>query len=204
MAEQNNNTKKQYAQERADTVSVRSQAKLRKDRKTNSRHLMNLFDVFVILIALVIILLLVLGIQLRSPFAAADDGEACTVEYSVVFSDVSADFAEAISSGQAFSIGASTSEQGMVSAVTVEPHMEMTLISVDGVNNAVLQEVPGKIDITVVVRAQAVCREGVGYVIDNRALRVGGVYSFRAPGFVGNGICTDVQVVLMASEEGVQ
>ena len=160
--------------------------------KKAARYPLNLFDLLVIFVLLIAVILLAFGIRLPDLFGKAETGRACRVEYTVTFQGVDERFATAIATEDAALTADTGACMGSVTGdAQVVPHRIATLVSSDteGESTVVMKEVPGKVDITVTVQADAIYTDGVGYTVSGQTIRVGAAYHIRFPNYVGVGSC---------------
>ena len=195
MADNNNNRPKD---EMAFSDGGRARAKKSAPRAQRStRYPLNLFDLLVIFVVLVAVVLLAFGIRLPDLFGGQEAGRACRLEYTVTFRGVDERFAQAVASGDALSTADTGVTLGSVAGeVALTPHTVPTLVpsATEGEEaTVVMKQVPGQVDITVTVVADAIYTQGVGYTINGQAIRVGAAYHVRFPNYVGVGSCDSLR-----------
>ena len=195
MADNNNNRPKD---EIAFSDGGRARAKKSAPRAQRStRYPLNLFDLLVIFVVLVAVVLLAFGIRLPDLFGGQEAGRACRLEYTVTFRGVDERFAQAVASGDALSTADTGMTLGSVAGeVALTPHTVPTLVpsATEGEEaTVVMKQVPGQVDITVTVVADAIYTQGVGYTINGQAIRVGAAYHVRFPNYVGVGSCDSLR-----------
>lgn len=195
MADNNNNRPKD---EMAFSDGGRTRAKKSAPRAQRStRYPLNLFDLLVIFVLLVAVVLLAFGIRLPDLFGGQEAGRACRLEYTVIFRGVDERFAQAVASGDALSTADTGVALGSVAGeVALTPHTVPTLVpSAEQGEEAivVMKPVPGQVDITVTVVADAIYTQGVGYTVNGQALRAGAAYHVRFPNYVGVGSCDSLR-----------
>ncbi len=188
MAENNNRQPEEISLGEDKDARARARVKRNVQRSRKGSGL-NLFDLFVIFVVLVIVALLVMGVRVSDVFGADDSGRECRIEYQIRFSAVDEAFAHAITQGNALYDADTKSGMGAVSAIATTPSkLMLTFSSAEG-KAGELVPLPGRVDITVTITADAIYTKGVGYTINSRALRIGDSYTLRFPGYVGNGVC---------------
>lgn len=195
MAENHNNRPKD---EMAFSDGGRTRTKKNALRAPRSnRYSLNLFDLLVIFVLLTAVVLLAFGIRLPDLFGEQETGRACRLEYTVTFRGVDERFAQAVASGDALLTADTGVAIGSVAGeVEVHPHMMPTRVSSTeegGEATVVMKPVPGQVDITVTVVADAIYTQGVGYTVNGQAIRAGAAYHIRFPNYVGVGSCDSLR-----------
>lgn len=195
MAENHNNRPKD---ETAFSDGGRTRAKKNAPRAQRSnRYPLNLFDLLVIFVLLVAVVLLAFGIRLPDLFGGQETGRACRLEYTVTFRGVDERFAAAVASGDALTTADTGVAMGsVIGEVEVNPHTVPTLLpstEEGGEATVVMKPVPGQVDITVTVVADAIYTQGVGYTVNGQAIRAGAAYHIRFPNYVGVGSCDSLR-----------
>lgn len=187
-------------------VSAKAAPRTNARRKRGALGRLNLFDAIVILLVLVVVVLLAVGVRVSDLFGS--DADTSTISYTLTLYDVDQIYADTIKQGDEIYDVDSGALLGKVTAVpTIKPHTEFVVgSSENGVGIATETPVPGRVDITLAVRAEALYREGKGYSVNSRFIRVGATYSVRFPDFLGSARCVsfDSVSVSRAAEEGVQ
>lgn len=152
----------------------------------------NVIDILIIVLVLAgIAFLVVSGVFGGSLFKSKT--ETRTIEYTVVFRQVSEDFVTAISSGNAVLNAKEKQSFGTVSA-DVESNPSTYVAYVPGGEEgaggtATLLPYPGYVDLTVTIRVDAEYSAGTGYTVGGNRIAVGAEYSLMFPGFTGTGTC---------------
>ena len=174
-------------------------------RKRGALGKLNLFDAIVILLVLVVVVLLAVGVRVSDLFG--DDTQKSTISYTLTLSDVDQAYADAIKQGdEIYDVDSGKLLGKVTAAPTVKPHTEMAVQSSEnGAGIAVETPVPGRVDITLTVRAEADYRQGKGYSVNSRPIRVGATYSVRFPNFLGSARCISFDSAsVIRAQEGVQ
>ena len=174
-------------------------------RKRGALGRLNLFDAIVIVLVLLAVVLLAVGVRVSDLFG--DDTQKSTVTYTLTLSDVDQAYADAIKEGdEIYDVDSGKLLGKVTAAPTVKPHAEIAVQSSEnGVGIAAETPVPGRVDITVTVRAEADYRKGQGYSVNSRFIRVGATYSVRFPDFLGSARCTSFDSAsVIRAQEGVQ
>lgn len=116
-----------------------------------------------------------------------------TIEYTVVFRQVSEDFVTSIASGDAVLNVKEKQTVGVVSAdVENNPSTYVAYLAATEEGSggtAVLMTYPDRMDLTVTIRVEAEYRPGTGYEVGGLRIAVGSEYSLMFPGFTGTGTC---------------
>ena len=170
---------------RASTRNTRQAA-----RRTGGRRGLNLFDAIVIVLVIAVAVLLGVGIHMGDLFTYGE-GESVTIDYTLTLSNVDEAYANAIRRGdEIYGVDSATVLGEVTEVPTVVPHTEITLRKMeDGTLGAVETSVPGRVDITLTVRAHAEYRAGEGYYVGAQDIRVGKMYTVRFVDYLGNAQC---------------
>lgn len=167
---------------------------------------LNLFDVIVIALVLVVVVLLAVGVRVSD--LLGNDADMSTISYTLTLYDVEETYADAIKQGdEIYDVDTGELLGKVIAVPTIKPHTEIAVQSSEnGAGIATETPVPGRVDITLAVRAEALYREGKGYSVNSRIIRVGATYSVRFPDFLGSARCVsfDGASVSRGAGEGVQ
>ena len=192
MAENNNRLQDEGTL--AEEGRGRARAKRGTDRfQKGSRFSLNLFDLIVIFVVLVAVVLFAAGVRLPDLFGDSEQSDPVSITYTLTFANVSEKFASSIQAGETLRDADTDVELGTVLGdPVVVPHKMAALQqpTEEGAEaSVVMKEVPGRVDITITVQAQAVYATGVGYSVSGKPVRAGASYHARFLNFVGAGVC---------------
>lgn len=184
------------ARERDGSDSYKLRGAPRRQGKPR-RWLINLFDVVVIALILTAVILFASGVNLFGVFSGDKEKTECKVTYEILLEDVDAKYADAISAGESVSDARNYAVGVVTGDVTTVPYTVPHCVR-DAENEDApyceMREIPGRMNITVKISADATYEEGVGYVVGGCAIRVGESVTLRFPGYYGNAVCTAVEV----------
>ncbi len=183
----------------AEEKDARARAKIKRNtlRTRRNAHPLNFFDLLIIFLILLVVALFFLGVRLSDIFGGAEEpvGRDCEITYNLTLYNVDAQFAEVIQAENALydaTTGVLLGE--VVGQVIQTPHKELAANSGLMGSEFDYNEVPGRVDLTVSIKASAATyTEGRGYAVSGRAIRVGATYALRFPGYTGEGVCVTLR-----------
>ena len=191
MAELNLNNPKRP--DEADNASAaRAGAKKTAPRRRGNRLHLNLFDLLIVFVVVMAIVLLAMGIRLTDVLGLEQKGTQVRLSYTLTLYDVDEELAQAIKAGDVLYDVQTKAVLGVVKqAPTSVPSQRKALLTgADGTHSLVMRPVPGTVDVTVHVTADANYQQGVGYAVGGVSVRVGEIYAVRTASYTGQAHCT--------------
>ena len=157
------------------------------------RRRFNFIDFLLILFVLAVVFV---AVNIVSPMSVIDklrsDTEH-TIQYTVEFTGVSAEYIEKIKEND--TVIDAVSKQTMGSVTAVDNHTKYTVLEYnEATDSGVLVEYPDRYNIIVTISASGTYREGVGYRVNDRRIAVGEKMALRFPDFVHEGYCIGLSV----------
>ena len=191
MAEFNLNTPKR-PEEAENGSAPRTATKKGEPRRRSARTRFNLFDLLIVFVVVVTIVLLATGIRLTDVLGLDREGTEVRLSYTLTLYDVDEELATAIRSGDVLYDAQTKAVIGVVkqTPTSVPSQRKALLTAADGTSSVVMRSVPGYVDVTVHVTADASYEQGVGYAVNGVTVRVGEGYQVRTAQYTGQAYCT--------------
>ena len=179
-------------EETEDVARARAAVRRTVTRRKTNRLRLNLFDFLIIFVILLVVALLAMGISLSDVLGVGEKGEPVKLSYALTLTGVEEQYAQSIKNGDALYDVATKAAIGTVSqAPTVTPHQEAVLVTAaDGTSSLVMKQTPGRVDVVLLVTAEALYTEGQGYTVSGTPIRVGSSYALRTVGYTAQAQCT--------------
>lgn len=157
----------------------------------------NMMDFLLILMVVCVLLFVVVVLDPFSLDLFDNDSERITLEYTVRIENVDGALLDAIQKSDEILDSAVRCSLGFVNEVSNVPYTEPYYNVSDeaGENVAIMQELPNRYNIEIVISAEAVFEEGVGYQINGRRIAVGTKIHLMLPNYLGDGYCIGLREV---------
>ena len=150
----------------------------------------NIIDIILILVILAAVSFVVYLFLSRDN---ASDGEAFNAEFVIESKEVREEFSGLIKPGDILFDSVKQAELGEVIYVEYVNAVRTTVNNETGEQKAV--EVPGRLDVYITVRSTNVTHDGCYKINGNYDLMTGSYFSYRVPGFAGEGSCVSVKIL---------
>ena len=150
----------------------------------------NIVDVALIIIALLCISAAVFFFT-NADITNSDNKEKVSLEYTIEFQQTRDEFRNLLEIGDSIKEQSTLKDTGEIINVVYYDHIYTGTNKDTGAS--VTSKVPGKMNMTVTVRAEAV-KTSSGYMINGYELIIGNSITIRTPDFTGSGICTSVSI----------
>ncbi len=157
------------------------------------RRRFNFIDFLLILFVLAVVFV---AVNIVSPMSLIDKlrpDTTHTIQYTVEFTGVSAEYIEKIKEND--TVVDAVSKQTLGSVTAVDNNTKYTVLEYNEAANAgVLVEYPDRYNIIVTISASATYRDEIGYRVNDRRIAVGEKMALRFPDFVHEGYCIGLSV----------
>ena len=150
----------------------------------------NIIDVALVVIALICICTTVFfftNADITNPKGA----EKVTLEYTIEFTPIREEFRNLLEIGDSITETSTMSDAGEIINVIYLDHLYYG--TNDETGETVTTKYPGKINMTLTVRAEAI-KTDTGYSINGYELLIGDSITIRTPSFTGTGVCTSITI----------
>ncbi len=154
------------------------------------------FNFIDLLLILFVVCVIVLAINIISPLSIFDrlkTESTHTIQYTVEFIGVDAEYVDSIKENDTVIDSVSKNNLGQVAVAdygTVYSVLEYN----ESAQAGVLTEYKDKYNVTVTITADASYTEGEGYKVNNCRVAVGEKLSLRFPGYLGEGHCISFSI----------
>ena len=156
----------------------------------------NIIDVVLIVVVLAAITSLVFFLSSRK-VVTSGSGKTVEVAYQLEFTAMREDFRNLVEIGDPVIDGVLIEELGEVTSVS---YADGTYIGTNlATGKPVTSPFPGRITMTLTIRAEAVLTNG-GYEVNGRELILGEALTIRVPDFTGVGTCVSVERINSTEE----
>ncbi len=160
------------------------------NRQSKKAFSFNIIDAMLIIIALLCICATIFFFT-DADITNSKDDEKVILEYTVEFNPIREEFRNFLEIGDPITESSNMKEAGEIVNVIYYDHLYYG--TNDETGETVSSKYPGKINMTLTVRAEAV-KTDTGYSINGYELLIGNSINIRTPDFTGTGVCTSITV----------
>ncbi len=162
-------------------------------KTTGRKRGFNIVDLLLILFALSVIFFAVFVLDPFDLDVLEEDDSDLKISYTICLTNVDSEYIERIQVGD--SVFDANTKQFLGTVMEVGDVTLCKILRHSEQYGSYMQNVPNSYDIIVVIQADAVFKEKVGYSVDGKRIAVGGTYSLVFPNFAGKGNCISFESV---------